>query len=91
MCIFVKLGALGKILIIANSVNDAWGFTFIAGVRKQLSQLGSKHYRSLHCSLLRLLTDETAEEIDKLPVPSPDRNLRVRKVVVVLGSSRLAG
>ena len=59
--------------------------TFIPGVRQQLGQLGSKHGRSLHCSLLRLLADKTAEEIDKLPVPSPNRNLRVREVWVLAG------
>ena len=61
------------------------GLTFIPGVGQQLGQLGPKHHRSLHCFLLRLLTDKTSEEIDKLPVPSPNWNLRVREVWVLAG------
>ena len=83
MCKFSKLGELEKILIISNS-NDWRSLPFIPGVGQQLGQLGSKHGRRLRCSLLRLLADKTPEEIDKLPVPSPDRNLRVREVRGVL-------
>ena len=93
MCKFSKLGELRKILIIADSTETDWrSLTFIPGVGQQLGQLGSKDGRSLHCSLLRLLADKTPEEIDKLPVPSPDRNLRVREVRGVLAAApTLAG
>ena len=36
----------------------------------------------LHCPVLRLLTDKTPEKVDELSVPSPNRDLRVREVVL---------
>ena len=72
------------ILISPNSKSDDWSFTFIPGVGQQLGELDTKDCRSLHCSLLGFLTDKTPEKVDKLPVPSPDRDLRVREVGGVL-------
>lgn len=39
----------------------------------------------LHCPVLRLLTDKTPEKVDELSVPSPNRDLRVREVVLLGG------